>query len=551
MTQEIIDSLKQKLDGEVSWDNKTLSEYSKDASLFEVKPSAVVFPKTREDVKKLVRFVTEQKKFGHNISLTGRSAGTDMSGGPLTESLVVEFNKYLNHIGEIGENYGVSEPGAYYRDFEKETLKKGLIFPSYPASRELCGIGGIVNNNSGGEKTLTYGKTEKYILGLKMILRDGEEHTFQPITMPELEKKINENSLEGEIYKKIFRLVQDNYEDLQKAKPKVSKNSTGYYLWNVWDKERGIFDLTKLIVGAQGTFGLLTEATLGLVKPKPHRRMLVIFLNDFKILGKVVQIVLNHEPESFESYDDHTTKIALRVFPDILARLKGNVVKLAWQFLPEFWMTLKGGMPKLILMAEFTSSSGEEAEKSARAAATELTQFNLKTLVTKTNDQSEKYWVVRRESFSLLRKHSKHMRTAPFIDDFAVRPDNLPEFLPKLYAILDEYEKDMTYTVAGHVGDGNFHIIPLIDPGKPGIKQKIKDLGEKVYALVRDYEGSISAEHNDGLIRTPYLQMMYGEKICNLFQETKNIFDPDNIFNPGKKVGGSEEYSLAHMAVHD
>ena len=178
-------------------------------------------------------------------------------------------------------------------------------------------------------------------------------------------------------------------------------------------------------------------------------------------------------------------------------------------------------------------------------------KFEIKTRITTSEKDAQKYWLIRRESFNLLRKHVKGKKTAPFIDDLIVRPEYLPEFLPKLNAILDQYKNYMTYTIAGHPGDGNFHIIPLMDLSDSKSKQIIPELSEKVYDLVLDYHGSITAEHNDGLIRTPYLEKMYGPEVYKLFEKTKQIFDPKNIFNPHKKVGGNMEYAMQHIKKND
>lgn len=400
-------------------------------------------------------------------------------------------------------------------------------------------------NNSGGEKTLTYGKTEKYVEELKVILRDGKEYVLKSLSSSELEAKKQQNDTEGEVYRKISDLVQKNENILQEAKPKVSKNSSGYFLWNVWDKDTGKFDLTKLLVGSQGTLGFVTEAKIKLIKPKSDSRLLVIFLNDLKSLADMVKTVLAFRPESFESYDDHTFKVAMKVLPDLVKKLKGGFFKLMWQFLPEFWMSLTGGIPKLILIAEFTSDNSEDAHKQAVAAQAGLKHFGLKTKVTGSAEEGEKYWVIRRESFSLLRKNLHGLHTAPFIDDIVVRPEQLPDFLPRLYAILDEY--NLIYTIAGHAGDANFHIIPLMDFHKPESKKIILELSERVYELIFEFKGSISGEHNDGLIRSPFLEKMYGAEVYKLFVETKNIFDPDNIFNPGKKVGSNLDYTMDHI----
>ena len=531
--------------GEVKTDRQTLDTFSKDASVYKVSPQVVVFPKDSKDVQALVNFVAEKVSHGFNLSLTPRAAGTDMSGGDLSESIVVSFTKYFNHIRKIGKDYAVVEPGVYYRDFEKAAKKKKLLLPSYPASKDLAALGGIVANNSGGELNLLYGKTERYIQEVKMVLADGQETTFKPLTMAELEKKKHAAGLEGEIYTKMFDLIDQNYALLQSAKPKVSKNSAGYYLWNVYDKAKGIFDLTKLIVGSQGTLGLMTEFKLKLVKPKTREHLLVVFLNDMHQLPGIVNHLLKFKPQSIESYDDHTFKVALKLLPDIIAKLKGNAIKLFLSFIPEAWMVLTGGIPKLVMLVEFSSDKDAEAIKLARDAQKSLQEFNLKTKLILSDSGAEKYWVIRRESFSMLRHHVQGMRTAPFIDDFVVRPEVLGEFLPKLYKILDKY--NLLYTVAGHVGDGNFHIIPLMKVGDTKVAGIIKKLGKEVYDLVFEYEGSMTGEHNDGMVRGPYLEQMFGAEVYHLFKQTKKIFDSEGIFNPHKKANASFDYSMKHL----
>ncbi len=531
--------------GEIADDAKTIEEYSRDASMFQVRPELVLSPKDVEDIAKLARYVDQKRQEGMDLSITPRSAGTDMSGGPLTTSLVLSMTKSFHHLKQMGDDFAVVEPGMYYRDFEKDTLTHDLLLPSYPASREICTVGGMVANNSGGEKSLTYGKTEKFVRQIKMVIHDGTELTFGPLTHEELEEKKRQRDAEGEIYRKMSDLIYGHLDEITAAKPDVSKNSAGYYLWNVVDKAKGTFDLTKMIVGSQGTFGVITEATLGLIKPKPHSRLLVIFLKRLPDVAKIANHVLQFKPESFESYDDHTFRVALKFLPDIAKRMGAGLFKIGLDFLPEFWMVLTGGVPKLVLIAEFTGETGQEAEDAAREAQKSLEGFHVKSQVTHSEKEGEKYWVVRRESFSLLRHHMHGLRTAPFIDDLAVRPEHLPEFLPKLYEILDATK--LLFTIAGHVGDGNFHIIPLMDLSKPDVAKVIEDLQEKVYDLVLTFHGTITGEHNDGLVRSPFLEKMYGEQICDLFEQTKQIFDPNGIFNPGKKVHASLAYAFKHL----
>ena len=544
----LVEELKKIIKGDVLSDEGTLADYSHDASLFELKPQVVVCPKDIDDLKSLVKFVTEHKKEMPDLSLTGRSGGTDMGGGSLGDSIIVSFGKYFNHLGQVRGDEISTEPGVYYRDFEKETLKAGLIMPSYPASREICAMGGIVNNNSGGEKSLNYGKTEKYVKSLKVVLSNGNECILEAQDAEGLKNKIALETLEGEIYRKMYDLISQNYDLLQAAKPKVSKNSAGYYLWNVWDKEKKVFDLTKLFTGAQGTLGLLAAATLKLVPAEKYSALTIAFLNDTSLIPEIVNTVLPHRPESFEGYDDNTLRLAIKFFPSF-AKLMGarNIISLSWQFLPEFWMFIKGGIPKLILQIEFAGNDQAEVRRQAEAIAKELeAKFKLAAKVAESDKEIRKYWLIRRESFNLLRHKIKDKHTAPFIDDIIVPPARLGEFLPELNKILADYPR-LIYTIAGHIGDGNFHIIPLMNLENPKDREIIGLLGPRVYELVLKYGGSITAEHNDGLVRSPYLREMYGDKVYALFEETKRIFDPQDIFNPRKKVGGNFEFSAAHI----
>ncbi len=549
MDENLISELRKNFSGDIENDPSTLAEYSHDASLFEVKPQIVVFPKNEKDVASLVKFTESNKKNHPTLSLTARSGGTDMGGGSINDSIIVAFGRYFNHTPIIDDRMAITEPGVFYRDFEKETIREGLIFPSYPASREICAMGGIVNNNSGGEKSLYYGKTEKYVHNVKVVLRDGNIYNFHKISEEVLKKKIQQKNLEGEIYKKMFHLIDKNYKEIEEAKPRVSKNSAGYNLWDVYNKVEKTFDLSKLWVGAQGTLGMLLEAKIDLVPLHMHREMMIIFLHDLSHLGEIIKIVMSEHPESFESYDDNTLKLALKYFPEFAKKLGAKgILGTGIAFLPEFMMVARGGLPKLVLQIDFTGNDAEELKQKIVSLKQKLAPLHPKSKIAIEN-QEQKYWLIRRESFNLLRQKIKNKHTAPFIDDFVIRPEYIAEVIPKVVSILKKH-KEFVFTVAGHVGDGNFHIIPLVDITKPSVRRAIPEISRQVYDVVISYHGSITGEHNDGLVRTPYLKQMYGEKIYNLFSETKNIFDPHNIFNPRKKIGGTLSYAMDHLRTN-
>lgn len=541
-----VSDIQKLIEGEVYADDANREKYSHDASLFEVVPEAVVFPKTSADISAIVRYASNNKKDIPNLSITMRAAGTCMSGGSINESLILDTTKYMNHIISVTPEEGTAQPGVFYRDFEKRTLALDRIMPTYTASKEINAIGGMVGNNSGGEKSIKYGKIENFIRAQKVIFSDGNEYTVVPLNRSELEQKMNQQDFEGQLYKNLFTLIDSNYDIIQEARPLVSKNSAGYYLWNVWNRETGIFDLNKLLVGSQGTLALTTEVTLGLLPIPKHSKMVVVYMPSIEKLGDIVAQIMQFKPESFESYDDYSMKLAVKFAPDFFTQLGfWGAVKLGVQFIPDALKVLTGGMPKLILMIELTGEDELPLYLWAKKLQKTIRPFKYATHIARSAAEVQKYWKIRRESFNLLRKHVKGKRTAPFIDDIIVVPEKLPTFLPELEKILSEYK--LIYTIAGHAGNGNFHIIPLMDLEAPFAAKTILEISDKVYALVHQYKGSITAEHNDGIIRTPYLHYVYDEKILELFAATKHIFDPLNIFNPGKKVGGSTQYIAEHL----
>lgn len=532
--------------GEMDSSDEAREFYSHDASLFEIKPELAVMPKDSADVQTLVKLVHEQKQAHPTLSLTARSAGTDMAGGAINDSIVVDFTKHFTQIESVTATEAQAQPGVYYRDFEVETLKQNALMPTYPASRDMCTIGGMVANNSGGEKSLEYGKVEDFVNELKVVFADGNEYTVKPLTKAELDAKIAQGDYEGNIYKQIFELCEKHYDDIKAAKPNVTKNSMGYILWRVWDRDTGIFDLTKLIVGSEGTLGLVTDIKYRLVPARPYTGILVCFMRgSLNPLGDIINDVLKHKPATFEGFDDQTLYLSIRFMPSFL-KLLGvkKFIHLLISLIPDGLLLLRG-LPKLILMVEFNGQTQEEVDDKIIALRADLRKYGMAMEMDDTAAKAEKFWVMRRRSFQLLRSKVKDKHTAPFIDDLVVRPEHLPEFLPRLQKIIRKYK--LFATIAGHMGDGNFHIIPLMKIEDPKERHKLLPAMKEVNHLILKYGGSLSGEHNDGLVRGPWLEEQFGKEIVELFREVKHIFDPQNIFNPHKKSDSNWDYSFDHI----
>lgn len=537
------------LQGDVDASDETREFYSHDASLFELKPQVVAFPKSGDDIKALVAFVTEHKKDVPNLSLTARSRGTDMSGAAINDSIIVDTSRHMTAVTNVSAESATTQPGAMYKDFEVETLKYGSILPSYPASRELAGMGGIVNNNSGGEKSLQFGKTDNFVTHLRVVLSDGNEYEVKPLTRDELNAKMGQDTFEGNLYRRTFELLDGHYDEIRAAAPKVSKDSTGYHLWNIWNRDTGIFDLTKLFVGAQGTLGITTESTLSLVPKPSHSGTLVCYMKSIDNLGEVIPAVLAEKPATFECFDDNTLWLSFKFIFAFIKRL-GFVtwMVMCLQLIPD-GLALFRGVPKLILLIEFTGNSADEVKVKIHTAKQHLAGHNFSYMEEDATEAAgRKFWLMRRESFNLLRSKVKDKHTAPFIDDLIVPPARLSEFLPQLREIVKKYK--LLATIAGHLGDGNFHVIPLMKIEDPAERAKFEPAMKEVNTLVIKYGGSVSGEHNDGMIRGPWLSAMYSPSVLGYMKEIKQLYDPLNIFNPHKKTDATWEYSFNHIRQH-
>jgi FAD/FMN-containing dehydrogenase len=539
--------------GDVDDSAATLETYSHDASLFEVRPQLVVYPKDTADVETMVTFVGKHKKKVPRLSLTARSAGTDMAGGAINDSIIMDFTRYFNEVEEVSRTHARTQPGVYYRDFEPRTLKHGSIMPTYPASRDLATVGGMVANNAGGEKSLEYGKTKDFIASLQVVFTDGIERTVEPLNKTQLDKKMKQKDFEGQVYKQIYELCEKNYDVIKAAKPTVSKNSMGYTLWEVWDRETGIFDLTKLIVGSEGTLGFITDVTFKLVPHREHSGLLVLFLKNTNKLGELIPAVLKHKPASFESFDDATLLLSIKFMPYFLKMLGfKRFISLLFSLLPDALQLLRG-IPKLVMMVEFNGQTEEEVRLKIKALHAELGTVRARYEINgfeedATEGKSEKFWIMRRHSFNLLRSKVKDKHTAPFIDDLIVEPKYLVTFLPRLRKIIKKYK--LFATVQGHIGDGNFHIIPLMKLEDQQERKKLLPAMKEVNELVLHYHGSLSGEHNDGLIRGPWLKRQFGGPVFKLMHEVKQIMDPQNICNPHKKTDANWSYSYGHIRDH-
>ena len=531
--------------GELADDDHTRKAYSHDASIYEMTPDIVAFPKDSTDIKNLVAYVVKNKPLYPSLSIAPRGAGTDMSGGAISNSILIDMTRHFNTIHEVSAKQIHAQPGVHMRDLDPLTDKAGVMLGCVPVSRALCTIGGMVGNNSGGEQSLRYGNTERFVTKLKVVFADGNEYVVEPLTKRQLDAKMAKDTFEGRLYKQVYDLIEANYDLVHNARPKVNKNSMGYNLWSVWDRATGIFDMTHLITGSQGTLGIITDITFRVVPKAKHTGLLVMYLSDTKQLGELIPKVMEHHPATFEGFDDITFELGIKYFSLFKkqlgmkewakqqASLLGSVAK------------YKGHLPNMVLMVEFEGDRADEVTKKILDLQSDLSAFKVKTEVAGNEESSAKFWQIRRASLSLLRQRVHDKYASPFIDDLTVQPRYLPQFLPELRKIIRKYQ--LPATIAGHFGDGNFHIIPLMSIEGTADQAKLEPSMREIVPLVLKYGGTLAGEHNDGMVRGPWLSAVFGEEMYEIFRDTKEIFDPMYIFNPHKKTDASWDFSMQHI----
>jgi len=546
---DIIPKLRKLIKGEISTEPAARQAVSRDASVYELIPEAVVSPVDSTDIEKLVRFILKNKAAYPKLAITPRSAGTCMSGGSIGSSIVLDMTTHFNKIGSLKGTLLNTQPGVYMRDIDPLLYDQNLHLGCVPASRAINTIGGMVGNNSGGERSLQYGNTERWVRELKVVFGDGNEYVVKPLNRKQLALKLKEDTYEASLYRQTYELIEKHYDRVKNARPHVNKNSMGYNLWSVWDRDTGIFDMTRLISGSQGTLGIITDITMEAVPKAPHSGLLLVYLPSIKNLGDVIATVMHHEPATFEGFDNITFNLGLRYFNTFRKQLGTKEYLRQQSILLKSVAQFKGHIPSMFLMIEFDGQARGEVLDKISILHDDLKSFKLKMDVQADEGASAPFWKIRRAALSLLQNQVHGRYASPFIDDMAVPPRHLPEFVPQLRKVIRKYK--LPATIQGHFGDGNFHVIPLMDIAGAKDQAKLEPVMRELIPIVLKYGGTMAGEHNDGMVRGPWLPAVFGQDMYEIFKQTKEIFDPQYIFNPHKKTDASWEYSMSHIRSHN
>lgn len=533
--------LQEHLKGEVMTSTDARRYFATDGSVLQLAPALVAYPRVENDVRKTCRFSWQLAERGRVIPITARGAGTDHTGAALGSGIMLVFPAHMNRILELDtkNNTVTVEPGINYSKLQQTLLTHDRFLPPYPSSIEYSTVGGAIANNVAGEKSFKYGDTLSYVRSLRVVLANGEVIETGRVSKRELSKKMGLATFEGEIYRSVDTLLEENHNLLGDLARDVARNNAGYHLLEVKHKD-GSFDLTPLIVGSQGTLGIITEAVL---ETEVHNPQTTLMLAKFDSLEQTQRALLELKalpdiPSSVELVNEHVIRQIQEINPN---QIKGIIE-------PPF--------PAIMLLVEFDDSERTVKKMVKRAAKifdTYATSFEVAT----DPEQQQQLWQLRQTTSTLLGQNQGQARAVPLIDDTAVPLERIREYIEGTYRLLDT--NNLPQAIWGHAGDGNLHVQPQLNIGQVGDRQKAFRLLDEHYKLVIKLGGTISSEAGDGRLKTPYLEAMYGPELYAVLQKVKQIFDPYGTLNPGVKFGTSiddlkamlrPDYSYEHLYDH-
>lgn len=534
--------LQEHIAGEVLTAPEVRDYFSTDGGVFKVVPSLVVYPKNAQDVRKVTRFAWQLAEKGHLLPITARGRGSDQAGAAIGSGIILVFPAHMNRLLEMNVKQKLArvQPGINFRTFQETVESHSLFLPPYPSSIDFATLGGAIANNTAGEKTVKYGAMRQYVESLEVVLANGEVIQTERMNKKELDKRKGLTNLEGEIYRQLDGLIMDNWDLIQQYAntPNVSKNSAGYALAQVKRKD-GSFDLTPLIVGSQGTLGIVTEAILRLEPYNPRTTLFKINLESLEDATQVVEGIMKLGPSALEVVDRNLLEFLNRISP---SRLKGLVEE---------------PFPALVLLAEFDDQKSSAQLKKAKKAEDILRQMGLNFVGTQNYDEQQRLWVIRHSAAAVIWHVEGSAKALPIIEDGVVPREKFHDFIKGIYELFAQY--NLQVAVWGHAGDANLHLQPFLDLSKVGDRQKVFKIMHDYYDMVLSFGGSTCGEHNDGRLRAPFLPKVYGADMYQVFRQVKKIFDPYGTLNPGVKIDVTQEdiepllrreYSMQHLADH-
>lgn len=537
--EQLANSLARQVAGDVLFDAYDRALYSTDASMYQIQPLGVIVPRSVDDVVVAVQMAAE-----YGVPLVPRGSGTSLSGQSIGPGLVLDFSKYLNRILEIDPDARTArvQPGVVLDQFNAVLAPYQLQFGPDVATASRANLGGMIGNNSAGARSILHGKTVDHVFGLDVVLSDGHQAELRPLTSDGLKQQQAHGGVLGNVHREVARIVGENRDEILARYPRVLRRVSGYNLdefvpecigrlpaplsvrqVRTADAERypgAEFNLAKLIVGAEGTLACVTEALVHLVPLPAERGILVLEFESLAAAIAAVGPTLALEPSAIELFDK------------MILELAANSLEY------RNYLDFVRSKPETLLIVEFSGESADEVRDKVGQLERHLQGHPGLTHMLAALEPSIRnhIWACRKAALPLLMGIPGSRKPIAFVEDSAVPPERLPEFVARFREILARVDTDGAFY--GHASVGCLHIRPLIDTQDPEDLKRVERILGEVSDLVIEFGGSMSGEHGDGLARSFLNEKLFGPKLYAAFKAVKSAFDPHGIMNPGKVVDG-------------
>ena len=531
--QDIADELTRRVDGEVRFDPYSRLLYSTDASIYQMEPIGVVIPRTTDDVQAVVEFAA-----GEGLPVLPRSGGTSLAGQTVNHAIVLDFSKYLNNVLEVNaeEGWARVQPGIILEQLTRQVANHGLQYAPDPTTANRACVGGGIGNNTCGAHSVIYGKTLDHINELDVILSDGSRAHFAPLTASELESRLSTGGLEGDIYRGVMRIAAEQQEEIDRTYAKIQRRVSGYNLDEFVPQAglTGPVNLARMVVGSEGTLCVVTEAKVNLVARPTMTSLSVLHFRSVFDASEATMKVLGHDPSSVELID----KMILDRCREALGQSR--------------LLSFIEGDPGAMLLVEFYGENEAELTRKMDALQRDIGLAYACVNIMDRAGQAA-VWNVRKGGLGLLMSIRGDAKPIPFVEDPAVDPSVMGDFVRRFDEIVTSHGTTAGYY--GHAAVGCLHIRPMISlKNREGI-DKMVSIGDAVSDLIKEFGGSMSGEHGDGIVRGVWTRKMFGDRIYNAFRELKHTWDPQDIMNPGKIIDTplmteNLRYGSAYEPIH-
>ncbi len=522
-SSSLADHLRKHLRGEVVSSDRVLNHFSSDGSLFSMRPKAVVYPRDLSDIRKSARFSWQLAERGKKLPITSRGKGTNQNGAAIGDGVILAIARHMNKLIDMDSDTITVQPGMGYVDLQKTLLSHGKHLPVYPDNSGHATIGGLLADGAYSRKSIKYGSLADHVKEMEVVLANGQVVRTRPLSKRELNKKKGQTDLEGDIYRAIDNLLLDNEAAIEQLREVSNVDVSGYNLWDI-NRPKKDFDLNRLIIGSQGSLGVITEVTLSTASLNSEVHLALMTFDDISKAMDLVGLTseLKLKPSSVEMVDSRLLEQIQKHHPD---ELKGVVDE---------------AIPSVTLLIEFDDDkrgTRKHRIKKLKRLAKELAQ-DIRISTDPDEQDDIKKAIHSAQALTWIDRGKK--KFLPIADGLSVPVERVAEFIPEAYKICEANHLEGA-AIWGSVGDGHLQLYAWLDLENAGDRQAVFKVMDELSKKVAQVGGSVVAGGDSGRYKSAYLRDQYGEVGYGLFSQVKQIFDPQDILNPGVKIGADKD----------